>query len=471
MKSHVSRSVNPCCHAKARLRVLGRQEPHRIRHLRAGGLALLVALIAMLWWGLTAPAQAVAIERWQTETGLTVLFAPAPSLPMLDLQLTFAAGSSRDDAAHGLARLTSDLLTQGAGDWDADALAERLERVGAQLSTSSARDMGIISLRTLTEADWLDSALETLVTVLAQPQFTAEDLERVRRNILQDLQRERQEPGTVASRRFFELLYAGHPYSNPPNGRETTLAELTPEQVRAFYQRYYSAGNGTLAITGALSSEAAHELADRIAEALPAGPAAPTLPPVPVRTEAVTERIAFPSEQVHILLGAPILRQGDPAYFPLTVGNHVLGGGGFTSRLFREVRSQRGLAYSVFSAVRPMAAEGPFMVNMQTGLDNLDEAITVLREQLLDFHEHGVTAEELEAAQANISGGFPLRQASNRDIVRTLGVMGFYDFPLDYLSTYVEYVEAVTREQVQQTWQDYWRPDTLITVIVGGETG
>ncbi len=431
--------------------------------LRAAALALVAAFLA------APPVQAVEIEEWETESGTRVLYAPAPTLPMVDIRLTFDAGAARDGERSGLARLTSDALSLGTGAMDADTLAERFEAAGASFSTSSARDMGIVTLRTLTERDWMDEAMEVFTELLAAPAFPEEGLARERRQMLQALQRERQEPGSVASRRFYQLMYADHPYANPPNGREETIPTLGREEVMAFYEEFYTAGNAVLALTGAISRSEAETLAERISSALPAGERAPALPRVPPLEAPVTERIPFPSEQAHIFMGAPALRRDDPDYYPLTVANHALGGGGFISRLFREVRTQRGLAYSVFSSVRPMAAEGPFLVNMQTGTDQIDEALEVLHNELERLHRDGVDVEELEASRANITGGFPLRLASNRGIVQNLATMAFYDLPLDYLSTYNDRIEEVSADEVQAALRRHIDPDTLVTVVVGGE--
>jgi len=435
------------------------------RPLAAFWAATLGLLAAIMF---APPAQAVDIERWETDAGMRVLYAPALTLPMVDIRLTFDAGAARDGERSGLARLTSEGLSLGTEAMDADMLAERFESVGAQFSTSSARDMGIVSLRTLTEPDWMAEAIDVLTELLAAPAFPEDGLAREQRRMLQALQRERQEPGSVATRRLYQLMYGDHPYANAPSGHEDSIPTLTRDEVQAFFREFYTAGNVVLALTGAISREEAEALAERVAAALPEGGRAPALPPVPPLAGPVTERIAFPSEQAHIYIGAPALRRDDPDFYPLTVGNHALGGGGFTSRLFREVRTERGLAYSVFSSVQPMAVEGPFLIGMQTGTDQIEEALQVLREELERLHREGVDVGEMEASQANITGGFPLRLASNRDIVQNLGMMGFYDLPLDYLSAHNERIESVTAEEVNAAIQRRIDPGAMVTVVVGG---
>ncbi|WP_018871751.1 pitrilysin family protein [Thioalkalivibrio sp. ALJ16] len=430
-----------------------------------GGLLAVLGLLLML----AIPAQAVEIEEWETDEGLRVLYVAAPDLPMVDLRLTFDGGASRDGDQSGLASLTSAALRHGTADLDADALAERFESVGAEFGTSSLRDMAIVSLRSLTEPDWMETALDTLASVLAEPAFPESDFERARRQALQGLQRERQDPGSVASRRFYELMYGDHPYANWPRGERETLEALQPGDAHDFYRRHYTSGNGALAITGGVDRATAETIAARISAALPQGSAVDPLPPVPVRDEPVEERIAFPSEQAHILIGTPTLRRGDEDHYALTLANHVFGGGGFTSRLFQEIRSQRGLAYSVSSRLQPMAVEGPFRIGMQTGVDQADDAVAALREQLVRWHADGVDADELDASRENVVNSFPLSLASNSDIVGLLGMMAFYDLPLDYLERYIERIQAVELEDLNERLRARIHPDAMVTVIVGGQ--
>lgn len=431
--------------------------------------ALGASLAALPLVLLVIPAQAVEIDRWETEEGLRVLYVEAPDLPMVDLRLTFDGGAARDGELPGLAMMTSRGLRYGTDDMDASEVAERFESVGARFSTDSLRDMAIVSLRTLTEPDWMATAVDTLTDVLSGPAFPEADFERSRRQALQALQRQRQEPAAVASRRFYELMYGDHPYASWPGGDMDSLEAITRDDLRAFFERHYAAGNGSLAITGRVSRERAEELAARISAALPRGDAVERLPPAPMREEPVEERIAFPSEQAHIFMGAPALRRGDEAHFALTLANHALGGGGFTSRLFQEVRSARGLAYSVHSRFQPMAAEGPFVINMQTGVHQADEAVEVLREQVLHWHASGLEADELEASRENVINSFPLSLASNSDIVSLLGMIGFYGLSDDYLERYTERMHAVELQSLNAQLQDRVNPEALVTVIVGGQ--
>jgi zinc protease len=466
MNSGHTRNPSGYCHASHGL-FFGHAEENRKPPATLPILSLLwVWVVLSLGW----PTQgaALTIERWETDSGMRVLFAPAPALPMLDLRLTFDAGAARDGDHPGLARLTSSALADGTEGLATDALAERFEQVGARFGTDSVRDMALVTLRTLTEPDWMATAVDTLVQLLAAPAFPEDGLERRRRQQLQGLLSERQDPGSQATRRFYEVMYAGHPYGNPVRGTEASIPTLIRERVTEFFETYYTAGNAVLALTGDLTRDEAEALADRVSRALPQGPRAAALPPAPRIEHAIVERMAFPSEQAHIFIGAPSLQRSDPDNDAMTIMNHILGGGSFTSRLFQEVRTQRGLAYSVYSSVQPMSAEGPFLMSMQTALEQTDAAIEVMMDELRRLHSEGPTAEEWAASIANITGGFPQRVASNGDIVRNLGAMGFYDLPDDYLAGYVGRIESTDAETAHRIFRERIDPDRLITVIVGG---
>jgi len=206
-----------------------------------------------------------------------------------------------------------------------------------------------------------------------------------------------------------------------------------------------------------------------LSEKLPAGEAAPEIPVVAPLEKATEQRIHHPSLQTTVRMGAPGMHRGDPDYFPLYVGNHILGGGGLVSRLFLEVREKRGLSYGINSYFTPMAQDGPYTFGLQTRNDQVDKALAVMRTTLKDFHDKGPTEKELTASKKNITGGFPLRIDSNSKIAEYLGMIGFYHLPLDYLDTFNDKVMAVTRKQIMDAYQRRVHPDRMVTVIVGGD--
>ncbi len=428
-------------------------------------MALLSGLLLLLV-GLAVQATP-RIETWETSKGARVLFVAAPDLPMLDARIVFQAGSARDNGQSGLASLTADLLDQGAGEWDADAIAERLEAVGAELGIEAQRDMASVSLRTLTRQAAMDQALETLAAVIARPRFAASEFERVRANILIGLNRDEQDPGTLGKKAIYRLIFGDHPYAADPAGTPESVAALSRDDLARFHARHYVARNAVIALVGALTRVEAEAIAEYLTSGLAKGESAPALPPVQDSPSGALERISFPSTQTHIYAGQPGMTRTDPDYFPLYVGNHILGGSGLVSLLMDEVREKRGLSYSVYSYFLPMAERGPFLAGLSTKNDQGQQAREVLMDTIERFRAQGPTQEELAAAIKNITGGFPLRIAGNGKIAQYLAMIGFYNLPVDYLDRFNERVEAVTATAIRDAFQRRIDPARFTIVIVG----
>jgi zinc protease len=342
-----------------------------------------------------------------------------------------------------------------------------MESVGAELGNGSLKDMAWVSLRCLTEPQVLETGLETLAKVLAEPAFNRQDLERNRQAVLAVLKQEKESPSAIASKAFYEQLYGDHPYASPSHGTEASIKALKAEDLRRFHQQYYVAENAIIAMVGDLELDQAKQLAERVVAGLPAGEHAPALPEPVNPGHLLTKHIDHPSSQTHIQIGMLGVKRGDLDYFPLYVGNHILGGSGLVSILSGEVREKRGLSYSVYSYFAPMRALGPFNLGAQTKNAKANEARQVMLQTLARYIEQGPTEKELKAAKDNISGGFPLKISSNKKIVEYLAMIGFYDLPLDHLDTLVSKVMAVTREQIRDAFQRRMTPAGLVTITVG----
>ncbi|MEE8429024.1 MAG: pitrilysin family protein [Gammaproteobacteria bacterium] len=411
------------------------------------------------------------IQHWQTTNGARVYFVSARELPMIDVQLIFSAGSARDGVHAGLAALTNSLLSQGAGGLSADEIANRLEDLGARYGSSSARDMGVVSLRSLSDSSLLEPAVKLFATVLSKPDFKQPDFDRQRQRMQVAARQRKQSPGAVAKEAFYRAVFENHPYASAPGGSEASLAGLKRDQVREFHRAYYVARNAIVAIVGDLDRAGAQRVAQQVVEGLAAGKAAETVSAVSQLGKSSVQRITHPSTQSHVMMGAPGMTRRDDDYFALYVGNHILGGSGLVSRLSEEIREKRGLSYSVYSYFAPMERKGPYRLGLQTRNDQVDEALSVLREQLKGFVENGPTQAELEASKKNITGGFPLRIKSNSNIVEYLGIIGFYRLPLDYLDTFNTNVEAVTVAKIHDAFRRRVDPDRMATIVVGGGDG
>ena len=437
--------------------------------MRASIRPLIIPALALAsFLGLASPALAgPQIQHWVAPTGARVHFVESRALPLVDIQVSFAAGTALDPADKaGLASMTQALLDAGAGNLDEQTIADRKADLGAQVRGGADNDRASLALRSLSSPAELDAAVELIATVLARPTFPAEILERERARAIAGLREALTKPGSLAARQFNAALYAGHPYGN--NSSPESLAAISREDLADFHRRHYGANRAAVAIVGDIDRATAERIAVRLTEALPQTAAA-SPPPPPTPTRAQTFRIPHPSAQAHILVGQPGMAREDADYFALLVGNHVLGGGGFVSRLTREVREQRGFAYSIYSFLSPQQVAGPFQIGLQTRGSQADDALSVVRQTLDTFIAEGPTADELQAAKDNLINGFGLRLDSNAKLLDHVAMIGFYGLALDWLDTYPAQVEKVTVAAVRDAWQRRIRPDQLITVIAGGD--
>ena len=422
--------------------------------------------VALLLFALQAHA-GPAIQTWNTSNGAKVMFVEAPAIPMLDVRMIFNAGSARDGALPGLALMTNMLLNDGAGKLTADQLAEGFESLGAQFGASSLRDMAIVTLRTLTDEEVQQQSLALLEQVLTEPTFAEDEIERRRLQMRVALEKQKESPSATAKNNFYEMLYGDHPYAHAPGGNEQSIDAMTREDIVAFFKRYYVANNAVIALVGAIDRARAEEIAEQLTRDMPAGEKAPSLPKVEQSDKGDELAVNFPSSQTHIYMGQPVMARGDEDFFPLYVGNHMLGGSGLVSMLSEQVREERGLAYSVYSYFSQMQNKGPFVFNAQTRTDRAHETLAVIRETLQEFMQKGPDEDRLTAARKNITGSFPLQTSSNANIVEYIAMMGFYDYPLDYLDTFIDKVNAVTAEDVQDAFRRRVNPDAFLVVTVG----
>ena len=429
------------------------------------GLALLTAgLLAF-----SSNVQAgVKIQNWQTASGSEVYFVENHDLPIVDISVNFAAGSARDTVEKsGLAGITRYMMTLGAAGMSDEKIANKMADVGAILGGDFDADRAGFKLRTLSSEREKTQALAVFTKILQQPDFPENVLEREKARIISGLQESATQPESISSKAFMKALYGSHPYSLDDSGEVDTVAKIKRDDLQSFYKQYYGAKGAVVAIIGDLSREQASAIADSITSGLPNAPAANPIPAVSLPTQALEKRIAHPASQSHILLGYPGIKRGDPDLFPLYVGNYILGGGGFVSRLTEEVREKRGLAYSVYSYFMPMGEVGPFQVGLQTKKDQAEDALKLVRETLDKFIQNGVTEAELKAAKANIIGGFPMRIDSNSKILDYLAVIGFYKLPLNYLDEYNSNVEKVTVAQIKDAFSRRLKTENFVTIIVG----
>lgn len=409
----------------------------------------------------------VQIEHWQTRSGARVYFVASPSLPIFDIEVSFAAGTAYEPPEKaGLASLTRGLLDAGAGDLDEEAIAERLADLGARLGGSIDPDRASLSLRTLAEPKLRQPSLELLAMLLARPNFPQPVLEREAKRTIAAIREADTRPEAIAAKRFTAAIYGSHPYGLIPT--VDSVAAITRDDLIAFHHDYYSAARAVVAMIGAISRAEAEAIAEQLTEALPPGKPLAPLPKVSLPSTAQLH-YPHPATQAHIHLGLPAVRRSDDMLWPLLVGNYILGGGGFVSRLMKEVREKRGYAYSVGSSFSPRLVEGPFQISLQTKREQTDEALQVVRQVLDEFIAQGPNAKELAAAKKNLIDGQALRIDSNAKLLGFLTLIGFYQLSLDYLDQYPKRIAAVSAEQVRKVFAERLKPEHRVTVIVAGE--
>ena len=411
------------------------------------------------------------IEHWRTSAGAKVYFVENRGLPILDVSVDVPAGSGFDTPAKsGLAAMTNGLMRLGAAGMSEDDIARRLADVGAQMSNRFDSDRGGLFLRTLSDLKRRTQALEVMAGVLSTPAFADAIVEREKSRYISALKEADLTPDTQASREFYRLVFGTHPYSLRSSGEVDTVVGLKSDDLKTFHRTHYVASHAVVAIMGDVTRKEAEAIAEQLTRGLPRSNGRQLLiPEVQSLPAAVTRMIDHPASQSHIMIGAPGIRRDDPDYFSLFVGNYVLGGGGFVSRITEEVRQKRGLAYSAYSYFSPLRARGPFVIGMQTRRDQAGQALAVVRSTLREFVDKGPTAEEVVAAKQNIIGGFPMRIDSNRKIQDYLALIGFYDLPVDYLETFVANIEKVTAADIKAAFARRVDPDRMVTVVVGAD--
>lgn len=408
------------------------------------------------------------IQHWVAPTGAKVYFVESRSLPILDVSIDFVAGGARSPADKaGVASLTAGLLEAGAGEWDEEQVSARLVDLGANLSSGSDQDKASVSLRTLSSVEEKTGALALMRAVLSAPTFPEAVLAREKGRTIEALKDAATRPDSIVAKRFAAAAYAGHPYGR--SASPESIEKITRDDLVQFHKTHYVASNAVVSILGDVSRAEAEAIAIQLTEFLPAGRAIAPLPPVALPAKD-TVKVTHPATQSHIRIGLPAIRRdAGPDYFALLVGNYTLGGGGFVSRLMKEVREKRGYAYSVYSTFAPRILPGPFEIGLQTRREQAGDALKVVEEVLTEFLAKGPTPQELAAAKKNLIDGHALRIDSNAKLLGYLSLIGFYGLPLDYLDQFPRLVDAITRDDVKAAFQRHIKPEHLVTVVVAAD--
>ncbi len=435
-----------------------------------------ILVLAGFAWCLPAVA-AIPIQNWTMPSGVQVFLVESQSIAMVDMQIDFDAGARRDpQSMSGLASVTAAMASKGVTAAGADpaldenALSEAWADLGASFRASASTDRMGFYLRSLTFPDLLGKVVALAARQIGQPAFPQAIWLRERERIAASIRESNTRPATVAGRAFSSAVYGSHPYGFDVTGQ--SLSAIGVADMQAMYANLVQPCRAKVSIVGAVTRAQAQELVGVLFSRLSPAPGQcaplPAVADVQPLEKPSEQRIAFDSAQAHVLLGQPGYRRDDPAFFALTVGNYILGGGGFVSRLTAEVREKRGLSYSVYSYFSPGLHAGAFTVGLQTRPDQAAQALAVSREVLTRFVADGPTEVELAAAKGNLVGGFALLIDSNQKLLGNVANIAWNRLPLDYLDTWQQQVERVTTADVRAAFARVLQPDRMVTVTVGG---
>ncbi|AZG12656.1 M16 family metallopeptidase [Cupriavidus pauculus] len=449
------------------LSVMTIASPRLLRRL-AGAACGAAALLAV-----TVAHAAIPIESWTASTGAKVFFVPSPSIPMLDVNIDFDAGSRYDPPGKaGLATLAAALLDKGSSAQNGQParneaqIADAFADTGADFGGAAGGDRGGIGLRTLTTSPEREQSLRLASQLIKAPSYPDDVVAREKQRLITAIREGDTRPGVIADKTLSKAMYPNHPYG--VSATPESVGSITREDLLKFWRDNYTAKRAVVTLIGAIDRKQAEQIAEDMTRGLPEGAAPPKLPDVQMSIPASEKRIPHPAQQASVAIGAPSIARGDADYFALLVGNYVLGGGGFSSRLTDQVREKRGLTYGVDSYFAPSKQPGPFSVTLQTKKENTNEALGLVRQILAKYVADGPTDAELKAAKDNLVNGFPLRIDSNRKLLTNVANIGWYGLPLGYLDTWTAQINKVTRDQVRAAFQRHVHPDALATVIVAG---
>ena len=360
-------------------------------------------------------------------------------------------------------------MNLGAGGINEEKLANQFSDIGAAVGGDIDLDRAYFKLRTLSSAPQRDKALALFKYVIHAPDFPVPVIDREKSRIIASVKQSMTQPETIANLEFMKSIYGDHPYAHDEAGNIDALQKLNQTDLKQFYKNYYLSSEASIVIVGDLSAEEAKNLSESISQGLPQGNVKHSIGSVTLQNYVGVKKIQHPAKQAHILMGMPALKRGEKDYFPLYVGNYILGGGGFVSRLTEEVREKKGLVYSVYSYFMPLYAEGPLEIGLQTKKEQSDEALRIVNSTIKKFIDEGPSEKELIAAKQNLVGGFPLRLDSNAKIVDYLSMIAFYKLPITYIDNYIQEINKVSTEQIKAAFKKKIDPNKLTTIIVGAE--
>jgi zinc protease len=411
-----------------------------------------------------APARAATVQEVTSPSGLTAWLVEDYTVPVVAMNIAFRGGAAQDpENLPGLAHLMSGLLDEGAEDLDSRAFQAQLEDLSIELSFEEGADAFYGNLRTL--AINLDAAFDLFRKAVTAPRFDAEPVERIRGQILASLRKAESDPNEIAGRLWAETLFGDHPYGRSTDGTLEGIAAVTAEDLRNFHRRTIARDNLHVVFVGAIDAAAAGAALDRMFGALPEHADLEVISDV-TPAGGRTEHSSLSVPQTAIRLGGPGLKRDDPDFVAAYVADQILGGGTFSSRLYRAVREDRGLAYSVGTGLLPYDHAGAFIAATSVDATNTDAAVALMLDEIRRYATEGPTEAELAAAKDYLIGNFALRFDSSQRIARNLLNFQLDNLGIDYIDRRNDLIRAVTIEDIRRVARRLW--DGQLTVVTVG---
>ncbi|BDT79856.1 peptidase M16 [Polynucleobacter yangtzensis] len=432
----------------------------------------------LLGLGVLSNAYAILpIEKLDSYKGAQAYLVQTKALPMVDIEVSIDAGDRYDPVGKsGVADMVAGLMNYGArgdkGLLTEAQIADEIADLGANVGLSVGGERAILRIRSLSRKDLRDRAVQLAAAMLSAPSYDPKIVEREKQRTITSLREAETKPEFVLERRFKKSVYGNYPLADSPSVQ--SVGSVNVNDLKQFHKQFYRGDRMIVSIVGDVDRSQAAEIVQTLLKQIPQSgqPIAklPDLQRTPVEALAQREiQIPFDSQQAHIAMGMTAVARNNPDYFPLLVGNYILGGGGFVSRLMSEVREKRGLAYSVFSYFAPGKENGIFQAGLQTKNDQAALALDVMSTTIAQFIADGPTPSELEAAKSNLINGYPLRIDNNRKLLDNVSSIAWNDLPLDTMDVWTKQVEAVTLEQVKASFQKYLAMDRMKIVVLGAK--
>lgn len=412
-----------------------------------------------------------SIQKWTSKNGIKVLFVQENTLPMINITINLNAGSIMSDKS-GVAFLTAAMLEEGTNKYNVEQIANKFESLGSIFATKVQHDNTKIYLQSLSDNKHLTPSLKLLNNILSSPSFPQHNFQRVQQNLINNLIEESQHPESIVNRNFYAQVYGNNPYGRPIQGTVASVKSINCQEVKNFYREYYNNKNAIITLVGNLTLNKAKKIANQISQHIAVANSKQTIAKemgeidIPHKN-VIIKNINFPTKQTHIIIGNTAIRHDNPDYPVLYLGNAILGGASLNSILFKNIRIENGLAYSVNSILKTMKYSGVFFINLQTRNQQANKALTMTKKILTQFLTIGPSKKQVVNEKRSLLNNLSLRITSNASISRYLNIIGFYNLPADYINTLGNKIKYINYKQIAPIMRKYIQPQNMVQITVG----